>query len=88
MLKFETPIDRVQPALERRSIPGHAHVGPPSGQWMMYRSTWSTPSRRRLCSSSASRIAAGPGRNFVVMNTSSRGNAAVTQRRPTLASLP
>jgi len=32
--KLETPIDRAYPASRARSIPGHAQVGPPAGQWM------------------------------------------------------
>jgi hypothetical protein len=34
-LKFETPIERAKPRSRARSIPGHAHLGPPAGQWMM-----------------------------------------------------
>ena len=77
-LKFETPIDRAWPSSRARSMPGQAQVGPPCGQWTMYRSTRSIPSRSRLCSASA----AGSfcrGWNLVVMNTSSRGDPAVAQ---------
>ena len=41
------------PSSRARSIPGQAQVEPPWGQWMMYRSTCSIPSRSRLRSISA-----------------------------------
>jgi hypothetical protein len=28
-------MERAKPRSRARSIPGHAHVGPPAGQWMM-----------------------------------------------------
>ena len=52
-LKFDTPMERARPRSRALSMPGHAHVGPRCGQWTRYRSTCSMPSRRRLCSASA-----------------------------------
>ncbi len=54
---------------------------------MMYRSSWSIPSRRRLRSASATG-SVRLGLNFVVMNTSSRGTPLSRNPRPTLSSLP
>jgi hypothetical protein len=71
-LKLEMPMERAYPGSRTCCIPGQAQSGPPWGQWTRYRSTSSTPSRRRLCWASATG-SLRRGLNLVVINTWSRG---------------
>ena len=92
-VKLLTPIERTSPSSRSLIIARHESTylsSRGSGQWIRYRSTYSTPNRDRVSSNafSADSYPWSSPRSFDVIRISDRGTSTVATARPTPVSLP